>query len=167
MELGMAALFIIWMISRSNLSTDNGTTTPSGSWVTESFTIGFIQGTDRGVIGIQRWTGNPQIFRLYVRYGSSGPITPLVGTYNDKRSAQSGAANWVAVNAPPDEGTIGTLSTDMGQPEGQSQEEQQQEQVEVLQDFTIIDATGGKEKAINQQAKTLSLNGTQDYALNG
>ena len=164
----MAALFIIWLISRSNLSTTSTTNNDDQpEWVTESFVIPFIQGTERGVVGIQRWTGRPQMFRLYVRYGAQGPITPLVGTYDSKRAAQQGAQTWKATNAPAEEGTIGTLSTDMGQPEGQSQEEQQQEQVEVIQDFTIIDPSGRREQAINQQAKTLSLNGTQDYALNG
>ena len=147
MELGMAALFIIWVISRSNLST-NPTTPASPEWVIESYTLPFVQGAERGVVGIQRWTGQPEMLRLYVRYGSSGPITPLVGTFDNKRAAERSAQNWVRTNAPPNEEEIGTLSTDMGQPEGRSQEEQQQEQVEVIQDFTIIDPSGRKEKSL-------------------
>ena len=162
MQLGIAALFIIWMISRSNLSTSpSPTNTPS--WVLNNptgFPVSFVQGVDRGVIGIQRWTGTPEVLRLYVRYGAQGPITPLVGTYTTKDSAIRGAGNWINTNAPPS-GSLQNVKAPEAPPEEAPAKE------EVIQDFTLISPTGVKTQAINQQAETLSLNGTQEYALNG
>jgi hypothetical protein len=171
MQLGIAALFIIWVISRSNLSTtpsSNGNNTPSGEWIEQNFgdfPITFeqphVEGFARNIgrVGIQMWTGQPNKFRYYVQYqqskGSWWNKTPDSTLYSGKTEVEAAARAWLNANAPPE-----TSVQNVKAPEAPPEE------VEV-QDFTIIDTTGRMQKAINQQAETLSLNGTQDYALNG
>lgn len=161
MQLGIAALFIIWVISRSNLSTTNGNNTPSPKWVINNpanFPISFTQGLTKGSIGIQMWSGTPAKFRNYVVY-QGGNITPLTGEFSSKQQAITFAHRWLTDNADAPDESISPQSIDSPvspPPEATAPAE-----------VTITDIQTGRMKAVNQEVNSLSLNGTQDYALNG
>ena len=151
MQLGIAALFIIWMISRSNLTTS---TPATPKWVVSNpsdFPISFTQGVTRGSIGIQMWTGEPTKWRNYVVY-QGGQITPLVPDVGSKQQAVNLAHSWLTHNADAPEESIAPQSIDA--PEAPPPE-----------DVTIN--TGGRGSALIQSGEAVSLNGQQDYSLNG
>tara|TARA_R110000824_G_scaffold378290_1_gene569809 strand:+ start:728 stop:1243 length:516 start_codon:yes stop_codon:yes gene_type:complete len=171
MQLGIAALFIIWVISRSNLSTtpsSNGNNTPSGEWIEQNFgnfPISFNGGMGDGEgfggrVGVQMWTGQPSKYRWYVQYkqpkGSIGEWWNKTPKGEGRKSeVEAAAIQWLNLNYPPTT-SLQNVQAPEAPPEAAAPAE-----------VTITDIQTGRMQAVNQEVNSLSLNGTQDYALNG